>query len=189
MGRFGTALIITLALGGATLEGYSARAQSSEPAAPAAAAAPTVPQARLGSPSGTPVGMLLADAGAPGQDAPPPPPAPGGPASWVGPGGPGGSGMGPGGMRPPMRGLIQRIHHEIVTWGLIYPQRDKHLSVADVQILAQAILLSKGNHDWKVTDVAGQADGTIAFAYATSDGGVIARFAIDPHSGRINRIG
>jgi hypothetical protein len=186
MGRFGTALIITLALGGATLEGYSARAQSSEPA-PATAAAPAAPEALLGSPSGTPVGMLLADAAAPpGLDAPPPPPPPGRPASWAGAGGPG---MGPAGMRPPMGGLIQRIHHEIVTWSLIYPQRDKHLSVADVQILAQAILLSKGNHDWKVTDVASQADGTIAFAYATSDGGVIARFAIDPHSGRINRIG
>jgi hypothetical protein len=186
MGRFGTALIITLALGGATLEGYSARAQSSEPAGPVATTPPT-PEARLGSPSGTPVGMLLADAGAPdGQEAPPPPPPPGGPASWVGPGGPG---MGPGGMRPPMHGLIQRIHHEIVTWSLIYPRHDKRLSVADVQVLAQAILLSKGNHDWKVTDVASQADGSIAFAYATSDGAVIARFAIDPHSGRINRIG
>lgn len=180
MGRFGTALIITLALGGATLEGYSARAQSSAPAVAA-------PDARPGLASGTPVGMLLADAGAPAaQDAPPPSPPPGGPASWVGPGGPG---TGPGGMRPPMHGLIQRIHHEIVTWSLIYPQRDKRLSVADVQILAQAILLSKGNHDWKVADVASQADGSIAFAYATSDGAVIARFAIDPHSGRINRIG
>jgi hypothetical protein len=186
MGRFGTALIISLALGGATLEGYSARAQSSQPAAPAAAA-PASPEAPLGSPSGTPVGMLLADAGTPdGQDAPPPPPPPGGPAGWVGPGGPG---MGPGGMRPPIHGMIQRIHHEIVTWSLIYPQRDKHLSVADVQILAQAILLSKGNHDWKVTNVASQADGSIAFAYATSDGAVIARFSIDPHSGRIDRIG
>ncbi len=46
--------------------------------------------------------------------------------------GPGGPGTGPGGMRPPMHGLIQRIHHEIVTWSLVYPQRDKRLSVADV---------------------------------------------------------
>ena len=75
------------------------------------------------------------------------------------------------------------------TWGLFFRQRDKNLSNADVQVLAQAILLMHGNHSWKVSGVGDATDGQATFAYATADGTVIARFEIDRHSGRVVRIG
>jgi hypothetical protein len=91
--------------------------------------------------------------------------------------------------RPDMRGAMWRIHQMEQTWGLFFNQRDKNLSDGDVQVLAAAILLVHGNHDWKVIDVADAADGQATFAYATADGSLIARFEIDRHSGRIMRIG
>jgi hypothetical protein len=190
MGRFGTALIISLALGGATLEGISAHAQNAS--APAMTpAAPADPAARLAPPAGSPVEMILADAALPGdQDAPPPPP-PGGPA-MAGPGWGAGPNMGPGGMHrppPPFMMMMHHLRHEQATWGLLFPQKDKNLSTADVQVLAQAILLSKGNHDWKVANVAADAEGKIGFDYATASGDIVAKFTIDPHSGRIARNG
>ena len=74
-------------------------------------------------------------------------------------------------------------------WGLFYPVADKNLSVGDVQTIAQSILLRHGNHAWKVVDVAQNQDKTVSFAYATADGGVVARFAIDTQTGRIRRVG
>ena len=105
---------------------------------------------------------------------------------------PGSIGMGWGArqdMRPDMRGAMWRMHQMEQTWGLFFNQRDKNLSNNDVQVLAEAILLVHGNHNWKVIDVADAADGEATFAYATADGSVIARFEIDRHSGRIVRIG
>ncbi len=75
------------------------------------------------------------------------------------------------------------------TFGLFAPQPDKHLSPADVQQIAQAILLWNGNHDWKVAQVQPGQDHQVTFAYATSDGTMIAKFAIDQDTGRITRVG
>ena len=75
------------------------------------------------------------------------------------------------------------------TFALIYRQQDRQLAPADVQKIAEGFLLWNGNHAWKVVDVAPAADGSIGFALATQEGSVIARFAMDPHSGRVTRAG
>lgn len=182
MRRITTAAIITIALAGATARSFA----GDLPQAPSAAEQPQ---------NGVPVAQLLADAV-------PPPPAPGGAADADAP--PPGAmghmpppGMGPHGMEgmgmpphPGMRGaMMEHMHHMARTWGLFFNQHDKKLSASDVQTLAQAILLIHGNHDWKVADVTPAVDGSISFAYTTADGSVVARFSIDPHSGRMNRIG
>jgi hypothetical protein len=95
--------------------------------------------------------------------------------------------MGRGMMRPGF--MMDRMRHMEATWGLFFNQRDKNLSNGDVQVLAQAILLIHGNHDWKVVAVADSPDGRAVFSYATADGSVIARFAVDRHSGHLQRIG
>jgi hypothetical protein len=77
----------------------------------------------------------------------------------------------------------------IRNWGLFYPQTDKKLSAADVQTIAEAMLLRHGNHTWKVTDVAQNQDDTVSFAFATQSGDVVARFAMDIHTGRLHRRG
>jgi hypothetical protein len=74
-------------------------------------------------------------------------------------------------------------------WGLFAEQPDKKLTAADVQTIAQAILLRHGNHTWKVTEVAQNQDGTASFAFATQNGEVIARFDMDERTGRLRRIG
>jgi hypothetical protein len=74
-------------------------------------------------------------------------------------------------------------------WGLFSPQADKKLSVADVQTIADAILLRHGNHTWKVINVVQNQDDTVSFAFATQSGEVIAQFAMNTHSGRVRRIG
>ena len=116
-----------------------------------------------------------------------PPPGPGGPPGappwgphmmgWMprGPGGPGGPPGGPGG--PGMR----------AAFALVYPQADRNLTAADVQKIAEAFLVFHGNHTWKVVEVAPAADSTIGFALATQEGSVIARFTMDPHTGRVTR--
>jgi hypothetical protein len=181
MGRFATAAIISLALAGAAVESHA-----DDLAGAAPAHGPAVP-----------VEQLLADAATPPPPAPlaaqtPDAPPPGGPMGPPQPGAmprpPGPDAMGWGG-RPDMHGAMWRMHEMERTWGLFFNQRDKNLSDSDVQVLAQAILLVHGNHDWKVIDVADAADGQATFAYATADGSVIARFEIDRHSGRIMRIG
>jgi hypothetical protein len=171
MGRFATTAIIALALAGAAVESHADGLVGSPPAKGA----------------GVPVEQLLADAAAapapaaaPTPDAPPPgAPAPGGPMGWA---------SRPD-MAPGMPGAMWRMHQLVRTWGLFFNQRDKNLSDSDVQVLAEAILLVHGNHNWKVIDVADAADGEATFAYAAADGSVIARFEIDRHSGRIVRIG
>ncbi len=49
-------------------------------------------------------------------------------------------------------------------------------------------MLRHGNHSWKVTNVVQNQDDTVSFAFATQGGDVIARFAIDIHTGRLRRI-
>jgi hypothetical protein len=75
------------------------------------------------------------------------------------------------------------------TFALVYRQQDRQLAPADVQKIAEAFLLWNGNHSWKVVDVAPASDGSIGFALATPEGSVIARFAMDPHTGRVTRTG
>jgi hypothetical protein len=110
---------------------------------------------------------------------------------------------GPGGAPPPpphqerwMRGpaewrerMMMRRPFRPGTFALFYRQVDKQLTSADVTTIAQAILLWHGNHTWKVTGVGSGPDGTIQWAYTAPDGTVIARFGIDPHTGRITRLG
>ncbi len=103
----------------------------------------------------------------PGMDAPPPPPHP-----WM-------HGMrGMHGNRPPFG-----------TFALVFRHEDRQLAPADVQKIAEAFLLWQGNHSWKIVDVAPTSDGPIGFSVATQEGTVIARFTMDPHSGRIGRVG
>jgi hypothetical protein len=75
------------------------------------------------------------------------------------------------------------------TFALVYPQEDRKLTPPDVQKIAEAFLLWRGNHTWKVVEVAPTADGAVGFALATQEGSVIARFTMDPHSGRVTRTG
>ena len=126
---------------------------------------------------GTGTGVLIAHAQpAPppaGQDGPPPPRAP-----WMG----------------WMRAQRWRDAREQRPMGqrpfaLIYRQKDRQLSPADVQKIAEGFLLWNGNHTWKVVDVAAGQDGAVGFALATGEGSVIARFTMDPHSGRVTRTG
>jgi hypothetical protein len=74
-------------------------------------------------------------------------------------------------------------------FGLFFHKDDKQLTPADVQKIAEAFLLWQGNRDWKVTQVATGPDGKIGFAFATADGGVIARFTMDSKTGRLERVG
>jgi hypothetical protein len=75
------------------------------------------------------------------------------------------------------------------TWGLFSQQTDKKLSAADVQTIADAILLRHGNHTWKVINVAQNPDDTVSFAFASLTGEVIAQFAMNTHTGRVRRLG
>ena len=72
---------------------------------------------------------------------------------------------------------------------LIHRAEDRKLTPPDVQKIAEAFLLWRGNHTWKVVEVAPAADGGIGFALATQEGSVIARFAMDPKSGHLTRRG
>jgi hypothetical protein len=74
-------------------------------------------------------------------------------------------------------------------FALIYRHPDRQLTTADVQKIAEAFLLWNGNHTWKITDVAATADGPIGFSISTPEGSVVAKFTMDPHSGRLHRIG
>jgi hypothetical protein len=97
----------------------------------------------------------------------------------------------------------QQRHHDWMGWrhamwrhrriargsfALIYTQPDRHLTPDDVQKIAEGFLLWHGNHDWKVVDVAPQSDGAIGFSLATQNGSVIAKFSMDPHTGRVTRL-
>jgi hypothetical protein len=74
-------------------------------------------------------------------------------------------------------------------FALVYRAPDRNLSPADVQKIAEGFLLWRGNHTWKVTNVAPVADGAIGFSLATGDGAVVAKFTMDPHTGRVTRVG
>jgi hypothetical protein len=74
-------------------------------------------------------------------------------------------------------------------FALIYRQPDRKLAPADVQKIAEGFLLWNGNHSWKVTDVAPTSDGPIGFSLSTPEGSVVAKFTMDPHTGRIQRVG
>ncbi|HVC59390.1 MAG TPA: hypothetical protein VND19_03360 [Acetobacteraceae bacterium] len=74
-------------------------------------------------------------------------------------------------------------------FALVFRQADRNLTPTDVQKIAEAFLLWHGNHSWKVVDVAANAGGAIGFALATQQGSVIARFTMDPHTGRVTRVG
>lgn len=123
------------------------------------------------------------DQGPPAMSQPPGPPgAPGGPPEGgAGPGrwGQAGGG-GPGGPGAWM--------NRDKKFSLFAPVANKNLSDADVKIIATALLLIHGNHDWNVSNVVTEPDKSIAFSYTTAHGDVIATFAIDPASGRIKRV-
>jgi hypothetical protein len=75
------------------------------------------------------------------------------------------------------------------TWSLFTRVDDKQLTVADVQKIAEAILLRHGNHSWKIINVVANQDNTVSFAFGAADGTVIARFAMDTKTGHLRRIG
>lgn len=102
---------------------------------------------------------------------------------------PGDRWMGRWGHHPGPEARRWQDHGGMRTFALIYRQPDRNLAPADVQKIAEAFLLWNGNHTWKVIDVAPTADGPIAFSLAASDGAVIARFTMDPHTGRVHRVG
>lgn len=98
--------------------------------------------------------------------------------------------------RPHWMGWMRRTHegHERGpmarrTFALVYRQEDRNLTPPDVQKIAEGFLLWNGNHTWKVVDVAATPDGAIGFGLATQEGSLIARFTMDPHSGRVTRVG
>ena len=84
--------------------------------------------------------------------------------------------------------MMHRHRHEH-PFALIYRQHDRNLAPGDVQKIVEGFLLWNGNHTWKVTNVAAGADGAIGFDLATQEGSVIAKFTMDPHTGRIHREG
>jgi hypothetical protein len=88
-------------------------------------------------------------------------------------------------MHEGMRGRL----HNLRTFALVYRQEDRNLAPADVQKIAEAFLLWNGNHTWKVSNVAPTGDGPIGFSLTTPEGSVVAKFTMDPHSGRIQRVG
>ncbi len=137
-------------------------------------AAGTVYQAAAADTLAAPVGMQ-ADAG--------PDRGPG----WGPPGPPGdhGPGMRHGGPGDRDHG---GWHHHDDMLGLFARSQDKALTLADVKVIAQAILLEHGQHDWTVTNVAA-ANGAIDFSYATPHGDVVATFAVDPKTGHMKRTG
>ncbi len=127
---------------------------------------------------GATVGSLISYA----QPAPPP-----GPGPAAGMDGPGRPGPGPMGWMHRWRGQHGRMAGG--TFALVFRQKDLNLSPPDVQKIAEGFLLWRGNHTWKVIDVAATPDGAIGFALATQEGSVIARFTMDPHTGRVTRTG
>jgi hypothetical protein len=119
-----------------------------------------------------------------------PGPHPGGPMM----GGPAMGGPGPdGGRWMHHHGFMHRAEGGPVggmrAFALVYRQQDRNLTPADVQKIAEAFLLFNGNHSWKVTDVAATSDGKIGFSMAATDGTVIAKFTMDPHTAKLTRIG
>ena len=109
------------------------------------------------------------------------------------PAAPSGPTRAPAAWQQPRRGGMASRHEmwrrRRATFALIYTQSDRRLTPDDVRKIAEGLLLWHGNHDWKVVDVAPQSDGAIGFSLATQSGSVIAKFSMDPHSGRVTRLG
>ncbi|MGC1409358.1 MAG: hypothetical protein WA864_10490 [Acetobacteraceae bacterium] len=124
---------------------------------------------------GAATGILIANA----QPAPPPQAqdAPSGRPHWMG------------WMRRGNEARRGEAMQRLRTFALVYRQEDRNLTPPDVQKIAEAFLLWNGNHTWKVVEVAPTSDGAIGFGLATQEGSVIARFTMDPHSGRVARTG
>ena len=96
------------------------------------------------------------------------------------------------GQHPGMGGMRHGEHQRPFnprSFALIYRQPDRQLGTADVQKIAEGFLLWNGNHSWKVTDVVATADGPIGFSFTTPEGSMVAKFTMDPHTGRIARAG
>ena len=128
---------------------------------------------------GATVGSLISYA----QPAPPPPGPDGAPHAGMA--GPGWHGPGP-------MAWMHHWHHRPIapgTFALVFPQKDRNLTPPDVQKIVEGFLLWRGNHTWKVIDVAPGSDGAIGFSLATQEGSVIAKFTMDPHTGRVHRVG
>jgi len=87
------------------------------------------------------------------------------------------------------QGMRHRRSFTPGTFRLFFHPADRQLTPDDVQKIAEAFLLWNGNHTWKVIDVAAGSDNQISFAYAAPDNTVIARFSMDPHTGRLTRTG
>ncbi len=126
------------------------------------------------------------------QSAPPAPPPPQAGDAMRGPMDGGMRGPMEGGMHGPMDRRAEMMRHgdlmrRMRQFALIYPARDKALSGADVQKIAEAFLLINGNHTWKITEVQEQPD-VVMFAVATPDGTAIAHFSMDRHTARPERI-
>jgi hypothetical protein len=128
---------------------------------------------------GIATGAVLSQA----QPAPPPAQADGAPprpwAGWLNRQHPGPDGAG---WRHREGGMLRNF-------ALIYRAPDRQLSPADVQKIAEAFLLWNGNHTWKVTDVAATDAGPIGFSLSTPEGSVVAKFTIDPHTAKLERVG
>jgi len=113
------------------------------------------------------------------------------------PNGPPGQGWGMGShgpgmmMHTPGGPMADRMHegwpHKDEMFSLFARVQNKNLTQADVKIIAQAILLEHGNHDWTVTNI-GTANNAIDFSFATQHGDKIATFAVDPSTGHFKRI-
>jgi hypothetical protein len=96
----------------------------------------------------------------------------------------------------PMGGPMAWMHHwrehrgpiAPGTFALVFRQEDRNLSPPDAQKIVEGFLLWRGNHTWKVTDVAAGPNGAIQFSLATQEGSVIAKFTMDPHTGRVTRV-
>jgi hypothetical protein len=82
----------------------------------------------------------------------------------------------------------EAMMHRMRDFALVWRAPDRNLSGADVQKIAEGFLLWHGNHTWKVTNVQEQGD-RVAFSLATADGGTVASFTMDRHTGRIERTG
>lgn len=127
---------------------------------------------------GITTGALLAGAQQAGRPVPPPEagrPGPGG-GHWGGPG------------DGPMHPRHRAWRHMRENFALVYLAEDRKLTPPDVKKIAEAFLLWRGNHTWQVTNVAPEG-GLIGFDYAAPDGTVIARFTVDPKTGRLARRG
>jgi len=71
---------------------------------------------------------------------------------------------------------------------LVYDAPDKQLTVADVQKIAEAFLLWRGNHFWRVSNLAMDGD-RVVFSVVTAQNAVVASFAINRHTGVLLRTG